>query len=225
MANVPSSSRPTVAVGPGAVAAVAAGAAMGVLVGVRVACHVSSWMGGLTGCPPGGGPLGALAGALLALAALPLLREGTRRGSPAGHPPAPTTTAAVRLVWLAIAAALGRWLTEWALHPQMGLEGLALMAILPPLLAAVAVLAAVAAGLRRRRGWARWTAVVGFSLLGVTALFGLVEWAVAMARSPDAALEPPLVDLFAPLVFLVLCAGVVGLLLAPATRGDFRSPR
>ena len=69
-------------------AAVIAGAAMGAIAGARVACH--------------------LRGALLALVALPLLGQGTRRGEHAANRPAPTTTTAARLVWLAIAAALGR---------------------------------------------------------------------------------------------------------------------
>jgi hypothetical protein len=105
-----------------------------------------------------------------------LLRQGTRRGEPAAHRPAPTTTTAARLVWLAIAAALGRWLAEGLLHPQMGLEGVAWMGILPVVLVGAAGLAMAAEGLVRRRGWARWAAVVAFSLLGVTALAGLVDW-------------------------------------------------
>jgi hypothetical protein len=79
-------------------------------------------------------------------------------------------------VWLAIAAALGRWLAEGLLHPQMGLEGVAWMGILPVVLVGAAGLAMAAEGLVRRRGWARWAAVVAFSLLGVTALAGLVDW-------------------------------------------------
>jgi hypothetical protein len=49
------------------------------------------------------------------------------------------------------------------------------MGILPVILVATAGLAMVAEGLVRRRGWARWAAVVAFSLLGVTALAGLVD--------------------------------------------------
>jgi hypothetical protein len=74
--------------------------------------------------PPLGAPTGALVGALVALGVLPLLRQGTRPGEHAAHHPAPTTTTAARLIWLAIAAALGRWLAEGLLNPQMGLEGL-----------------------------------------------------------------------------------------------------
>lgn len=104
-------------------AAVLAGAAMGAPVGLRIACHLSSWLPGPYGCVPGGAPAGALVGALLALVALPLLHEGTRRREPAAHRPAATTATAARLIWLAIAAALGRWLTERVLNPYMELEG------------------------------------------------------------------------------------------------------
>jgi hypothetical protein len=163
-------------IGQSGAAAVIAGAAMGAIVGARVACHLRGGLFGLGGCVPGGAPTGALVGALLALVALPLLGQGTRPGEHAAHRPAPTTTTAARLVWLAIAAALGRWLAEGLLHPQMGLEGVAWMGILPVVLVGAAGLAMAAEGLVRRRGWARWAAVVAFSLLGVTALAGLVDW-------------------------------------------------
>ena len=156
-------------------AAVLAGAAMGAPVGARVACQLPGGLFGLGGCALGGAPAGALAGALLAMVALPLLDQGTRPGEHAAHRPAPSTTTAARLVWLAIAAALGRWLAEGLLHPQMGLEGVAWMGILPVILVAAAGLAMAAEGLVRRRGWARWAAVVACSLVGVTALAGLVD--------------------------------------------------
>jgi hypothetical protein len=129
-------------IGWGAAAAVLAGAAMGAPVGLRVACHLSSWLPGPYGCVPGGAPTGALVGALLALVALPLLGQGTRPGQPAAaHRPAPTTTTAARLIWLAIAVALGRWLTERVLNPYMELEGVVWLALLPALLVAAAGLA------------------------------------------------------------------------------------
>jgi hypothetical protein len=108
--------------------------------------------------------------------ALPVLGQGTRRGEPAAHRPAPTTTTAARLIWVAIAAALGRWLAQEPLNPQMEPEALGWLAILPAVLVAAAGLAMAAQGLLRRRGWARWAAVVAFSLLGVTALAGLLDW-------------------------------------------------
>jgi hypothetical protein len=145
--------RPT---GQSAAAAVLTGAAMGAIAGATVACSLSSWLPGPYGCVPGGFPAGALVGALLALRALPLLEQGTRPGEPAAHRPAATTTTAARLIWLAIAFALGRWLAEGLLNPQMGLEGVAWMGILPVLLVAAAGLAMAAQGLLRRRGWARW---------------------------------------------------------------------
>jgi len=106
------------------------------------------------GCVPGGAPAGALVGARLALVALPLLGQRTRPGEPAAHRPAATTTTAAWLVWLAIAASLGRWLAEAPLNPQMGLEGVGWMGILPVVLVAAAGLAMAAQGLRRP-GW--WT--------------------------------------------------------------------
>jgi hypothetical protein len=147
------------------------------------------------GCAPGGAPTGALVGALVALGALPLLGQGTRSGERAAHRPAATTTTAARLLWLAIAAALGRWLAE---------------------------------GLLRRRGWARWAAVVAFSLLGITSLAGLVDWTGALMRSradgrwPIPA-ERVAVDLATPVLFLAISIGVIVLLMTPATRRDFRS--
>ena len=105
-----------------------------------------------------GAPVGALVCALLALGALPLLGQGTRRGERAANRPAPTTTTAARLLWLAIAGALGRWLAEGLLNLQMELMGVVWLAILPVVLVAAAGLAMVAQGLVRRRGWARWVA-------------------------------------------------------------------
>jgi hypothetical protein len=202
---------------------------MGAPVGARVACSLSGWLPGPGGCVPGGFPAGALAGALLALGALPLLGQGTRPGESAAHRPAPTTTAAARLIWLAVAAALGRWLAEAALNRQMGLEGLGWMAILPALLVAAAGLALVAQGLVRRRGWARWAAVVACSLVGVTALAGLADWTVALVRSRasgwEVTAERVAVDLVTPGLFLAISIGVVMLLMTPATSRDFRSDR
>jgi hypothetical protein len=201
-----------------------AGAAMGAPVGATVACTLSSWLPGPGGCVPGGFPAGALVGALLALVALPLLGQGTRRGEPATHRPAPTTTTAARLVWLAIAAALGRWLAEGLLHPQMELEGVVWLALLPVVLVAAAGLAVVAQGLVRRRGWARWAAVVAGSLLGVTALAGLGDWIRALVRSRAyGGPGPPPIDLVTAVLFLAVSVGVVVLLMTPATSRDFRS--
>jgi hypothetical protein len=208
-------------------AAVIAGAAMGAIVGAKVACSPGGWLLDFAGCAPGGAPTGALIGALLALVALPLLRQGTRRGKHAAHRPAPTTATAARLVWLAIAAALGRWLAEAVVHPQMGLEGVAWMALLPAVLVAAAGLAMAAEGLLRRRGWARWATVVAFSLLGVTALAGLVDWIVALVRSRAHGWGwgPAPIDLVTAVLFLAVSVGVVVLLMTPATSRDFRFSR
>jgi hypothetical protein len=218
-------------IGWSAAAAVIAGAAMGAPVGARVACFLGSWQPGPGGCVPGSFPAGAVLGALLALVALPLLRHGTRRGEHAAHRPAPTTTTAARLVWLAIAAALGRWLAEWVLHPQMELEALVWLAILPVVLVAAAGLAMAAEGLLRRRGWARWAAVVAFALLGVTALARLVEWTgafVARRRAGGGGWPSSIegsIDLVTAVLLLAVSVGVVVLLMTPATSRDFRSAR
>jgi hypothetical protein len=200
---------------------------MGAPVGAKVACSLSNWLAGHGGCTPGGAPTGALVGGLLALVALPLVGQGTRRGEPAAHRPAPTTTAAARLVWLAIAAALARWLAEGLLNPQMGLEGLGWMAVLPALLVAAAGLAVVAEGLLGRRGWARWAAVVACSLLGVAALAGLADWVGALLSSRAQGWPIPAervaVDLATPVLLLAVSVGVIVLLMAPASRRDFRS--
>jgi hypothetical protein len=210
-------------------AAVIAGAAMGAIVGARVACSLGGWLPG-PACAPGGAPTGALVGALLALGALPLLGQGTRRGEHATHRPAPTTTTAARLVWLAIAATFGRWLADAVVKPQMGLEGLGWMALLPVVLVAAAGLAMSAEGLLRRRGWARWAAVVAFSLVGVTALAELVDWILPLGPSRAHGWGPVIaervaVDLVTGVLFLAISVGVIVLLMAPATRRDFRSSR
>jgi hypothetical protein len=56
-----------------------------------------------------------------------------------------------------------------------------------------AALVVVALGLLRRRGWARWAAVVGFSLGAAAALSGLLGTVNAGAGTPPAELAPPAV--------------------------------
>src|SRR5215211_6822378 len=207
-------------------AAVIAGAAIGAIVGARVACALVGWLLDSGGCAPAGAPVGALVGALLALGALPLLGQGTRRGESAAHRPAPTTTTAARLVWLAITAALGRWLAEGLLHPQMELEGVVWLALLPVVLVAATGLAMAAQGLMRRRGWARWAAVVASSLIGVTALVQLVDWVKALVRSrTTVGWGPAPIDLVTQVLFLAVSVGVVVLLMTSATSRDFQSSR
>lgn len=72
-----------------------------------------------------------------------------------------------------------------------------------------------------RQAWARWAAVVAFSLLGTTALAGLADWIALFLRTGagPTGFEPAPVDLITPLVFLAVCVGVVVLLLTPTTRG------
>jgi hypothetical protein len=139
----------THSIGWSGAAAVIAGAAMGAPAGARVACALSSWLPGPGGCVPAG----ALVGALLALGALPLLGQGTRRGESAAHRPAPTTTTAARLVWLAIAAALGRWLAQGLLHPQLVIRvGPPSPAVALHMLDSLGSIADIPAGFRTRSG-------------------------------------------------------------------------
>jgi hypothetical protein len=104
------------------------------------------------------------------------------------------------------------------------------MALLPAVLVAAAGLAMAAQGLLGRRGWARWAAVVAFSLLGVIALAGLVDWIGALVRSrahgwgPVTA-EVVAVDLVTRVLLLAVSVGVSVLLMTPATSRDFRSSR
>jgi spore maturation protein SpmB len=94
---------------------------------------------------------------------------------------------------------------------------------------AAAGLAMAAQGLLRRRGWARWAAVVACSLLGLIALAGLGDWIRALLRSRadgwGIPAERVAVDLATPMLFLAISVGVVALLMTPATRRDFQSSR
>ena len=91
---------------------------------------------------------------------------------------------------------------------------------------AAAGLAMAAQGLVRRRGWARWAAVVACSLLGVTALGQLVDWIQALVRSRTlGGVGPAPIDLVTAVLFLAISVGVVVLLMTPATSRDFRSGR
>jgi hypothetical protein len=101
------------------------------------------------------------------------------------------------------------------------------LALLPVVLVAAAGLAMVAEGLVRRRGWARWAAMVAFSLLGVTALAGLVDWIGALVRSRTYGwnLGPAPIDLVTVVLLLAVSVGVVVLLMTPATSRDFLSSR
>jgi hypothetical protein len=113
------------------------------------------------------------------------------------------------------------------LHPQMELEGVVWLALLPAVLVAAAGLAIAAEGLLRRRGWARWAAVVAFSLLGVTALAGLADWIGVLVRSRAHGwnVGPAPIDLVTSVLLLAVSVGVVVLLVTPATRRDFRFSR
>ena len=140
-------------------------------------------------------------------------------------------------MWLAIAVALGRWLAEAAVNPQLrqeevdgGLAAVAWLVILPAVLVGAAGPATAAEGLLRRRGWARWAAVVAFALLGITALAGLMDWIRVLVRSrargwEEVTAEMLAVDLVTVVLLLAASVGVIMLLMTPATRRDFRSSR
>lgn len=88
------------------------------------------------------------------------------------------------------------------------------------------MLIVLALGLLRRRGWARWGAVVGFSLAAVAALSGLLA-TVKVMPEPGIAGDPrgnrSPAELVPPVASLVVSVAVVVLVLLPATARDFRS--
>jgi hypothetical protein len=85
------------------------------------------------------------------------------------------------------------------------------------------VLLVAAWGLLRRRGWARWGMVVGFSLATVAALSALLAALAALevGVSGNPWLNQPLPELVPPVVVLLLSVAVVVLLLWPSTARDF----
>jgi hypothetical protein len=208
------------------VGAVVVGAAMGSASGPVTACELSAalpWdLGGA--CVPTGAVAGALGGALLGLAAAPLGRSGRRRRQPAAHRPAATTWAAAGLVAAAVAAAVWVWIGALGATGG-GLDTLVLMWVGVLVAVGGAVLLVLASGLLRRRGWARWGVVVGFSLAGVAALSALL--AALAARGVGVAgkrwMHQPPPELVPPAVFLLISVAVVVLLLLPSTAEDFRA--
>jgi hypothetical protein len=158
-----------------------------------------------------------LAGALTGLAAAPLARAGSSRRRPAGHRPASSTWAAALLLVAAAVAAVWVWIAELGATGG-GLDSLVLMWLGGPVAVGSAVLIVVALGLLRRRGWARWATVVGFSLGAVAALSGLLGTVHVGAGIPPA-------ELARPAVALAVSVAVVVLALVPATARDFRSAR
>jgi hypothetical protein len=135
------------------------------------------------------------------------------------HRPAATTWAAAGLVVAAVAVAVWVWIAELGASGE-GLDALLLLWLGVPIAVGGAVLLVLASGLLRRRGWARWAAVVGFSLAGVAALAALLA-ALAAQRSGDPWLHRPLPEVVPPLVFLLLSVAVVVLVLWPSTTEDF----
>ncbi|HEX8132772.1 MAG TPA: hypothetical protein VF880_05010 [Actinomycetes bacterium] len=195
---------------------VLAGAALGAAGGPVAACELSGVVAPtFGGCAPAGAAAGALAGTLTGLAAAPLARTGSSRRRPAAHRPAGSTRAAASLVVAAAVAAALVWAAEWAATEE-GLEQLVLLVLGLGVAAGGAVLVLLALGLLRRRGWARWGAVVGFSLAAVAALSGLLGTVNGGAATRPAELAPPVVA-------LAVSLAVVVLVLVPATARDFRS--
>jgi hypothetical protein len=82
-------------------------------------------------------------------------------------------------------------------------------------------------GLLGRRGWARWGAVVGFSLAAVAALAALLAALAALdvGVTGNPWLNQPLPELVPPVVFLVVSVAVVVLVLVPPTARDFSATR
>jgi hypothetical protein len=197
---------------------------MGSASGPVTACELSAalpWnLGGA--CVPAGAVAGALGGALLGLAAVPLGRSGRRRRQPAAHRPAATTWVAAGLVVVALVAAVWAWIAALGATGG-GLDTLVLMWLGVPVAVGSAVLVVLASGLLRRRGWARWGVVVGFSLAGAAALSALL--AALAARGVGVAgkwwMHQPPPELVPPVAFLLICAAVVVLLLLPSTARDF----
>jgi hypothetical protein len=209
------------------VGAVLVGAAMGGVSGAVTACELSAallWEVG--GCVPTGAAKGAVGGALLGLVAAPLGRSGGRRRQPAAHRPAATTWAAAGLVLAAVAAAVWVWIAEWGATGG-GLDSLVLMWLGVPVAVGSAVLIVLASGLLGRRGWARWGAVVGFSLAAVAALAALLAALAALdvGVTGNPWLNQPLPELVPPVVFLVVSVAVVMLVLVPPTARDFAATR
>jgi hypothetical protein len=208
-----------------AVWATLAAVAMGAATGPVAACELFAALALGDGCVPAGVAVGAVAGALIGPTTAPLYRYGSRRRQPAAHRPAVTTSAAAVLIMAAVGAAAWTWINEWAAT----LGGLDQMPVLLAGLAVAvggAVLLALASGLLRRRGWARWGAVVGFSMAAVAALFALlaaVRAGVAsdVANQDEAGRGPG--ELVPPIVFLLMSVAVVWLALSPATARDFRA--
>ena len=200
--------------------AVLVGAAMGSASGPVTVCELAlalDWE--VAGCVPIGAVAGALGGALLGLAAAPLGRSGRRRRQPAAHRPAATTWAAAGLMVAAVAAAVWVWIAELGASGG-GLDTLVLMWLGVPVAVGGAVLLVLASGLLRRRGWARWGVVVGFSLAGVAALAALLA-AQRFGVAGNPSLHQRLPEPVPPAVFLLLSVAVVVLVLLPSTASDF----
>jgi hypothetical protein len=201
---------------------------MGSASGAVTACELSAalaWEVG--GCVPTGAARGALGGALLGLAAAPLGRSGRHRRQPAAHHPAASTWAAAGLVVAALAAAVWVWIAEWVASEAGELDRLLLLAVGLGIAGGGVVLVVLAWGLLRRRDWARWGVVVGFSLAAVAALAALL--AALAAQHVGVAGNPwvnqPLPELVPPVLVLLLSVAVVVLLLLPSTASDFSASR
>jgi hypothetical protein len=210
-----------------AVGTVLAGAAMGSASGAVTACEFSAALGWeVGGCVPTGAAKGAVGGALLGLVAAPLGRSGRRRRQPAAHRPAATTLAAAGLVLAALAATVWVWTAEWR-ATQGGLDQLPLLVAGLGIAGGGVVLVVLTWGLLGRRGWARWGAVVGFSLAVVAALAALLAALAALevGVTGNPWLNQPLPELVPPVVFLVVSVAVVVLLLVPPTARDFSATR
>jgi hypothetical protein len=129
-------------------------------------------------------------------------------------------------VLVALAAAVWVWIAEWT-ATEGGLDQLPLLVVGLGIAGGGVVLVVLTWGLLGRRGWARWAAVVGFSLAAVAALAALLAALAALdvGITGNPWLNQPLPELVPTVVFLVVSVAVVVLLLVPPTAGDFSATR
>ncbi|GAA1000818.1 hypothetical protein GCM10009555_104370 [Acrocarpospora macrocephala] len=196
-------------------------AAPGAVAGAIVGPATSEIFGlGLGGLATVGALFGGAAGILVGVIARDLLRQSTHH---AEHRASWTTTLAA--AFLIGGALLSGVFLELARREAIGMNGLLVLALLPPVAILVVSLAALAVGILRRRATARWTAVV-LSVCACAAAFSrLLAELVPQVRAPDwaAMAQIPVwrMSVIQPALAIMIFIVVAGLLLSPAARRDF----